>query len=598
VIYETKEELHKVGPVTVPSLHVTRLSDVDLSNCGLLSQSTISDYLVILRSHEDLALIRTIICTSQARSRTLIEMVDWGIGLVLAIPGLVDLSIKYVRAFVHKIGIYRKAGDFLADQLQEHDIQTSQLEVFLTFVKKASTSFPAELEILIRKALYRLMKALEIALASLEDNIDKKETIRKWRYTMYGRSELKRDLERVAKDQLLFYRAVQWVILSGGAAVEAHLTEEQQRGSEPLERVKRLKNAIDLRLKGNDDDIPKMLLDDSDLSSAAYHALPHSEIGVLSLKSDTSDVPTALVEYRSYVEQEAKKVRDIALVLHHTSESMAILSCKGFKARTKVNPARFELIFPLPPGSAQPRTLRDVLLGDESRSGVPFSLTWCLELGIRLATAIMYVHTSGLVHKNIRPENLILLGDHITSKGDERPVRGKTAGKLYLIGFEFARKEDEASTRIGDDTWWKNLYRHPQRQGVHPEIDFNILHDIYSLGVVLLEIALWRSLVLEETDDNTSEKRYVVNRDAVKISDKKTGRLKDPEEIKKIFVDKAADFIPQVFGDKYRDVVEMCLNCLDKGGLKDIENAKDQDGITVGMAYIEKILTTLDEIAI
>jgi hypothetical protein len=526
-------------------------------------------------------------------------MADGGIGLVgltLAIPGLVDLSIKYVRAVAHKRAIYRKAGDYLEDHLQEHDIQTSQLEVCLSFVKKASTSFTTELEVLVRKALERLTRALETALASLKGNIDEKGAIRKWRYTMYGRSELKRNLERAAKDQLLFYRAVQWAILSEGAAVEAHMTEDQQRGSETLGRVKQLKDAITLRLRGNDEEMPKMLVPNDYLLSAAYQALPHSEIGMLKCKSGTSDVPTALVEYRSYADQDMKKVRDIALVLHHTSESMAILSCKGFRAKTSANPPRFELIFPLPAGSAQPRTLRDILLGDDSRLGVPFSLTWRLELATRLATAIMYVHTSGLVHKNIRPENLILVGDASMSQDDNRPTQAKTAGKLYLIGFEFARKEDEASTRIGDDTWWKNLYRHPQRQGVHPEIDFNMLHDIYSLGVILLEIALWRSFALEETDELTSEKRYIPNRDAVRISEKKTGRLKDPDAIKKALVDKAADFVPQVFGDRYRDIVVMCLNCLDKDGLKDIENAKDKDGITIGMAYIEKILTTLDEI--
>jgi hypothetical protein len=550
-------------------------------------------------------------------------MVDGGVGtagLVLALPGLVDLTIKYIRAIDHKIAIYRNAGDHLADSLQEHDIQTSQLEVCLGFVRIASASFPAELETLVRKALARLTRALEIALASLEDNLDGDDRLRKWRYTMYGRSELKRDLDRVARDQLLFYRAVQWAVLSGGSTVEAHLTEQQhqqqhhqeEEDSGPLARVKRLKDAINLRLKGNDKDknTPKMLLDEDDFSSAIYRALPHSEVGVLTLNSGTqaeaeidgSDVPNpiALVEYRPYVEQDTRKMRDIALVLHHTSESMAILPCKGFKAKVDADPARFELFFPLPAGTAQPHTLRHVLLGDESRFGVPFSLTWRLELGVRLATAVMYVHASGLVHKNIRPENLILLAGRGETSANERPARpqSKTAGKLYLIGFEFARKEEEVSTRTGDDAWWRNIYRHPQRQGVHPEIDFTMLHDIYSLGVVLLEIALWRSFVLEETDRETCEKSFAVNRDAVKLSDRETGRLKSPDGIMGVFVDKAVDFIPQVFGDRYRDIVVMCLNCLDDGGLKDISDAKDDDGITVGMAYIERILTTLEEIVV
>ena len=123
-----------------------------------------------------------------------------------------------------------------------------------------------------------------------------------------------------------------------------------------------------------------------------------------------------------------------------------------------------------------------------------------------------------------------------------------------------------------------------------------MLHDIYSLGVILLEIALWRSMVIQEIDHITKEVQFIVNRDAVKLNDKTSGRLKSPEDIKKAFVDKTKNFVSLVFGDKYQDIVLMCLRCLDKGGLKDIENTKDQDGISLGMAYIERILTTLDEI--
>jgi serine/threonine protein kinase len=527
-------------------------------------------------------------------------MADGGIGtagLIIAIPGLVDLGIKYIRAIVHKMEIYRKSGDYLKDNLQEHDIQTSQLEVCLNFVKDASTSFSAELEILIRKALSRLTKTLETALAALEDNIDKKENIRKWRYTLYGRSELKRELQRVEKDQLLFYRAVQWSVLSGGSAVEACLTEHQQTGNESLARVKRLKDAINLRLTGSDAKIPKMLLPEDHISSGTYKPLPRSEAVVIYVKSGDKDVPTALVERRPYAEKETKKIRDIALILSYTDESMAILPCKGFLPRPKSAPSCFELIFPLPPGISQPRTLRDILLGEESRLGVPFSLTWRLKLGVRLATAIMYVHTSGLVHKNIHPENLVLLKTQGEGESKDQAAKAKHEGDLFLIGFEFARKEDEVSARIGDEIWWKNIYRHPQRQGVHPEKDFSMLHDIYSLGVVLLEIALWRSLVLEETNPTNEEVQFLVNRDAVRLADKHH-KLKSPEDIKKAFVEKAEKFIAPVFGDKYQELVSMCLTCLDDGGLKDIENTEDQDGITLGMVYIEKILTTLDEIVL
>src|SRR5271168_4116142 len=46
--------------------------------------------------------------------------------------------------------------------------------------------------------------------------------------------------------------------------------------------------------------------------------------------------------------------------------------------------------------------------------------------------------------------------------------------------------------------------RHPTRQGTHPEVDYQMQHDIYSLGVVLLEIGLWTSFVLYGPGEESS----------------------------------------------------------------------------------------------
>lgn len=47
----------------------------------------------------------------------------------------------------------------------------------------------------------------------------------------------------------------------------------------------------------------------------------------------------------------------------------------------------------------------------------------------------------------------------------------------------------------GDLEWERNLYRHPVRQGLWSEEAFIMQHDIYSLGVCLIEIALWQSFI-------------------------------------------------------------------------------------------------------
>ncbi|EEU34409.1 uncharacterized protein NECHADRAFT_82257 [Fusarium vanettenii 77-13-4] len=46
----------------------------------------------------------------------------------------------------------------------------------------------------------------------------------------------------------------------------------------------------------------------------------------------------------------------------------------------------------------------------------------------------------------------------------------------------------------------KDSYRHPNRQGRTPRKDYIMQHDIFSLGVCLLEIGLWRSFVSYDSD--------------------------------------------------------------------------------------------------
>ena len=98
--------------------------------------------------------------------------------------------------------------------------------------------------------------------------------------------------------------------------------------------------------------------------------------------------------------------------------------------------------------------------------------------------AVCYVHTLGFVDKNVRPESVLAFDNGMS-----------ILGSIFLIGFESFRNADGRTRRVGDAAWDRNLYRHPDRQGVHPEEDYETQHDIYSLGVCLLEIGLWDSLV-------------------------------------------------------------------------------------------------------
>jgi hypothetical protein len=510
-------------------------------------------------------------------------------GIVLAIPALVDLTIKYARKFVSKVQVYRRATGLYGDDLELQDIQAGQLVICLEFVQDAAPSFTDDVNDMLHKTLSRLTRSLEMTIITLERGLDKEGNVRRLWYTTLGKSALKRDLYEVEKNQVLFQRGVQLATLFGGPGVALHMTKDRLSGNTALARVQRLREAIQNRLSSAN--TPEMLLKENDIPAGRRRRLPYSD-GVKLVLSETSDYPLALIETREQEISDTRKIRDIALILNGTDASMAMIQCRGFFPVEGTN--RCQLVFPLPQNSVKPRTLRELLLSPENDVGMLFSLNSRIRLAQRLATAVLFTHTAKVVHKNIRPENIITLS---SATLDADPRQDRELGDSFLMGFDFARKETESSERVGDDCWHRNIYRHPQRQGVHLEVDFTFLHDIYSLGVVLLEIALWRSFVLIEKDPVYGSPKYVVNRDVCRFFDRKSGLLKESHEIWKMFIKKTEGAVTQALGNKYRDTVLMCLRCLDEG-FGDPTELVDQDGVLVGLAYIERVLMTLDEIVV
>jgi hypothetical protein len=71
---------------------------------------------------------------------------------------------------------------------------------------------------------------------------------------------------------------------------------------------------------------------------------------------------------------------------------------------------------------------------------------------------------------------------------------------MYLLDWSRIRELLGASTMLGEDDWQKRIYQHPERQGRYVEQVYHPRHDIYSLGVCLLEILLWTPFVIETPD--------------------------------------------------------------------------------------------------
>ncbi|KAI1148854.1 hypothetical protein F4825DRAFT_76995 [Nemania diffusa] len=281
-----------------------------------------------------------------------------------------------------------------------------------------------------------------------------------------------------------------------------------------------------------------------------------------------------------------KSVRLLASKLKRADpRTFGLLECRGVM---KVNGAKpsFDFILNTPNGKDKFESLRKSLLSQSTPS-----LSQRVSIAKELAKSISYMHTFDFVHKNIRPETILLFDDT------------KAKRKLtFLVGFEGFRAVDGATAQRGDAELHRDLYRHPSRQGDSPVQRYGMEHDIYSLGVCLLEIGLWESFVgyktLQEPEPGLGYGRFLdwLNGQNLKDSYNKSFYLKD------YFEAQAKTVLPQRAGDRYSNIVLNCLTCLDgkdgdESGHVDETDSKDPK-IAVGVKFIEEILLRIDELKI
>lgn len=366
------------------------------------------------------------------------------------------------------------------------------------------------------------------------------------------------------------------VVRISNRTIDRQLTDERASKSDLVSAMRSLRNELrtDLQSVGSESSVF--------ISTAHFLAerkpIPFSPSQV-SLEPENGReviVDTITCNPMAEIARTTKDVRDIARVLSKSDPfTFGLLTCRGVikVADSAENVTSFELIFTVPEGLKNPRSLRNLLLtGDHF-----YPLNERIDLAKQLAKSVMFVHTSQFVHKNIRPETILVFKNE-----------NSALGTPFLVGFEKVRPAEGVTYYMGDLQWEKNLYRHPKRQGSRPEEDYKMQHDIYSLGACLLELGLWSSFVQynQDVDDPTPGPVLdIANQLSMKDQRKKAF------EIKEILVSMAKDHLPSNIGNKYTEIVVSCLTCLDRenNAFGDESDFVDADGISVGVRYIEKV---------
>lgn len=253
--------------------------------------------------------------------------------------------------------------------------------------------------------------------------------------------------------------------------------------------------------------------------------------------------------------------------------------------------SHFQIVFRIPPGMEVLQSLRQLLLNPDEHMSLSRKMHMARELG----KAVNYVHTFAFVHKNIRPESVLCFEDPQA-----------THSHAFLVGFDAFRAADAGTMMGGDMSWARNVYRHPRRQGMDPSEKYSMQHDIYSLGVCLLEIGLWESFVeyTNELEFNGPPqakfgKSYY---DFIAWSTKRQNETASFDalafQLKDYLVEQAYTRLAPRMGDKYAQVVVSCLTCLDDDNEDFGSSEVGESDDVIAVQFIEKILKTLNKISL
>ena len=209
----------------------------------------------------------------------------------------------------------------------------------------------------------------------------------------------------------------------------------------------------------------------------------------LVLEKATSQSPV-LVKYKYYEkgstkhqhgqEVQKKRVATLAAMLRAAS-SENYLSPKCIDCFHDPDNCRYGLSLELPAqATTRPYSLRELLFNPPKfgRAG----LKERFGIAKKLSEAVFKWHTSGWLHQGMASHNVIFFLDPNTSRIDY--------SNPHLCGFEHSRRSDEISLLRAAKVFRHDVYRHPVQQGL-PIVGHRVEHDLYSLGVVLLDIGLW-----------------------------------------------------------------------------------------------------------
>ena len=199
-----------------------------------------------------------------------------------------------------------------------------------------------------------------------------------------------------------------------------------------------------------------------------------------------------------------------------------------------------------------------------------------LGLAFALSRAMSALHAVGWVHKSFCSENIVFIcrsEDTSSGKLDAEEAESKIfpvdLDNPRLFGFESARPTNAISSQTREFRLSRLLYTHPERWG-RPSVIFGALHDIYALGVMLLEVGCWKQASR-------------MDRRGRGFSDRQ-----NENEVRDELLAVAKEQLPHLAGESYSQAVITCLDGSLADGLKE-----GSEGLELHQAFGKRVLIPL-----
>jgi hypothetical protein len=330
----------------------------------------------------------------------------------------------------------------------------------------------------------------------------------------------------------------------------------------------RLKEFLALTSNDKQTRAKDMILEDSDeLASKITHGrdvcFQPLQYGAKQIIFASRKVPIQRIPGTSDFQRMASEMGKLAATLNclDPAADIRLLKVEYYFYHAESNQFLFAQTPPYPIDSML--TLEQMIYGDPFPR-VESSMSERFKLAYRIAEAVFFLHTAGFVHKNITSSSIVALRPSHPPAGEAMP----DIPDSYLMGFDLIRGKDATTTKEGAimesgqprSIWDFEIFQHPDRLHEESSLRYIKTYDVYSLGVVLLEVGFWeplkdvaRDLTLENPTGWATELSQIV-----------------PE-------------LKARTGERYRDLVAWCL------GLKG-------DRIVGDAEFMQRVLDPLEEI--